>query len=122
MRYVLLVLLLVLFGYSLALVLQNSTALPVDLLFTQVPAMRLGLLLLITLALGIVAGLLLGVQIFRVFQTNWEIKRLRKDIDYLRKEQIQAAQLAAAEVAAANTRHEKTVSDVYSEDRPSTPL
>ena len=117
MRYVLIVLLLVLFGYSLALVLQNSTELSVDLLFTQVPAMRLGLLLLITLALGIVVGLLLGVQVFRVFQNNWEIKRLRKDIERLRKEQIQTAQLAAAE-AAANKRHEKTVLDVNVEDHP----
>ncbi|MCG2608257.1 hypothetical protein B9T26_12315 [Acinetobacter sp. ANC 4169] len=121
MRYVLVALLIVLFGYSLALVLQNGTELTVDLLFTQVPAMRLGLLLLLTLALGVVLGLLLGVQIFRVFQTNWEIKRLRKDIEHLRKEQIQAAQLAAAE-AAAHTRHEKTVLDIHPEDRSSTPL
>ncbi len=70
--------------------------------------MRLGLLLLLTLSLGLVLGLLLAVQVFRVFQNNWEIKRLRKDIDRLRKEQIQTAQLAAAE-AAAHTRHEKTV-------------
>ena len=48
MRYVLVALLIVLFGYSLALVLQNGTELSVDLLFTQVPAMRLGLLLTIT--------------------------------------------------------------------------
>ena len=54
MRIILIALLVVLFGYSLALVLQNSTELSVDLLFTQIPAMRLGLLLLITLALGIV--------------------------------------------------------------------
>ena len=121
MRYVLVVILLVLFGYSLALVLQNSTELSVDLLFTQVPAMRLGLLLLLTLSLGIVLGLLLGVQIFRVFQKSWEIKRLRKDIDYLRKEQIQAAQLAAAE-AASTTRHEKTVLDVHSDEKPSNTL
>lgn len=111
MRYVLVVLLIVLFGYSLALVLQNSTELSVDLLFSQVPAMRLGLLLLLTLALGIIVGLLLGIQIFRVFQTSWEIKRLRKDIDHLRKEQIQTAQLAAAEVAA-HAKHEKTVLDI----------
>ena len=100
MRYVLVAILIILFGYSLALVLQNGTELSVDLLFTQVPAMRLGLLLLITLALGLVLGLLLGVQVFRVFQNSWEIKRLRKDIEYLRKEQIHAAQLAAAEAAA----------------------
>lgn len=63
MRYVLVAILVILFGYSLALVLQNGTELSVDLLFTQVPAMRLGLLLLITLALGLVLGLLLGVQV-----------------------------------------------------------
>ena len=62
MRYFLVVLLIVLFGYSLALVLQNGTELSVNLLFTEVPAMRLGLLLLITLALGIVVGLLLGYK------------------------------------------------------------
>ena len=116
MRYVLVVLLLVLFGYSLALVLQNGTELSVDLLFTQVPAMRLGLLLLLTLSLGVVLGLLLGVQIFRVFQTNWEIKRLRKDIEHLRKEQLNTAKLMAAE-AAAYTRHEKTVLDITNENQ-----
>ena len=106
---------------AIHLVLQNGTELTVDLLFTQVPAMRLGLLLLLTLALGVVLGLLLGVQVFRVFQNSWEIKRLRKDIEYLRKEQIQAAQLAAAE-AAAHTRHEKTVLDLNPNDRSSHPL
>ena len=121
MRYVLFALLIVIFGYSLALVLQNSTELTVDLLFTQVPAMRLGLLLLLTLILGIVIGLLLGIQLFRVFQTRWEIKRLRKDIEYLRKEQIQSAQLAAAE-AAAHARHERTVLDVEPPHDRSTPL
>ena len=42
---------------------------------------------------------------FQSIPKGWEIKRLRKDIDHLRKEQIQSAQLAAAE-AAANVRHE----------------
>src|SRR5574343_1042930 len=116
MRYVLIALLVAIFGYALALVLQNPAELQVDLLFTQVPAMRLGLLLLLTLALGVVVGLLLGVQVFRVFQNSWEIKRLRKDIEHLRKEQIQVAQAAAAE-AAAHTRHEKTVLDIHTEDR-----
>lgn len=121
MRYILIALLVVLFGYALAMVLQNPTELPVDLLFTQVPAMRLGLLLLITLTLGIVIGLLLGVLVFKVIQKSWEIKRLRKDIDYLRKEQIQAAQIAAAE-AAANVRHEKTVLDVNTNNENKSPL
>ncbi|OTG86099.1 hypothetical protein B9T31_08640 [Acinetobacter sp. ANC 4558] len=121
MRYILVILLIVIFGYALALVLQNSTELSVDLLFTQVPAMRLGLLLLLTLALGIIVGLLFGVQIFRVFQTSWEIKRLRKDIDHLRKEQIHTAQLAAAE-AVANAKHEKTVLDIGVDEQKSNPL
>ncbi len=107
MRYVLIVLLIVLFGYSLALVLKNSTELQVDLLFTQVPQMRAGLLLLLTLILGIVIGLLLGVVVFRVFQRNWEVQRLNKEIDQLREQQIQAA--SAAAMAA---QHEKTVVDV----------
>lgn len=59
-------------------------------------------------------------RFFRVFQNSWEIKRLRKDIEYLRKEQIQAAQLAAE--AAAHTRHEKTVLDLNPNDRSSNPL
>lgn len=122
MRYLLVSVLIVIFGYALALVLQNETELPVDLLFTQVPAMRLGLLLLLTLAIGIVIGLLLGVQVFRVFQNSWEIKRLRKDVAYLRKEQIQSAQLAAAE-AAANAKHEKTVLEIRpDEDKPTQTL
>lgn len=119
MRYVLIALLVAIFGYALALVLQNPAELQVDLLFTQVPAMRLGLLLLLTLALGVVVGLLLGVQVFRVFQNNWEVKRLRKDIDHLRKEQIQLAQQAAAE-AASSVRHEKTVLDVHANDKTTT--
>ncbi|TIE04753.1 DUF1049 domain-containing protein [Acinetobacter junii] len=119
MRYVLIALLVAIFGYALALVLQNPAELQVDLLFTQVPAMRLGLLLLLTLALGIVVGLLLGVQVFRVFQNSWEVKRLRKDIDHLRKEQIQLAQQAAAE-AAASVRHEKTVLDVHANNKTTT--
>ena len=119
MRYVLIALLVAIFGYALALVLQNPAELQVDLLFTQVPAMRLGLLLLLTLAIGVVVGLLLGVQVFRVFQNSWEVKRLRKDIDHLRKEQIQLAQQAAAE-AAASVRHEKTVLDVHANDKTTT--
>lgn len=116
MRYFLIALLIAIFSYALALVLQNGTELPVDLLFTQVPAMRVGLLLILTLALGIAVGLLLGVQVFRVFQTNWEIKRLRKDVEHLRREQIQSAQSAAAEAAAA-ARHEKTVIDIRPNDK-----
>ncbi|MBF7683143.1 LapA family protein [Acinetobacter sp. B5B] len=117
MRFILLILLILVFVYSLALVLINSTPVTVDLWFTHdVPEMRLGLLVLITLALGVVLGLLVGVQVFKVFQTHWEIKRLNKEIERLRKEQVEAAQLAAKE-AAANTRHEKTVLDINSNNQ-----
>jgi putative membrane protein len=95
MRYVLVVLLFVIFGYALALVLANSTEVAVNLVFSQVPQMRVGLLLILTLILGILIGLLLGVQIFRVFQRGWEIGRLKKEIEQLRLQQIQAASAAA---------------------------
>jgi putative membrane protein len=107
MRYFFVFLLIVVFGYALALVLQNSAELQVDLLFTQVPQMRAGLLLLLTLVLGTVLGLLLGLIVFRVFQRSWEIKRLNKEIEQLRLQQIQSA--SAAALAA---KHEKTVQDV----------
>ncbi|MFT4021659.1 MAG: LapA family protein [Acinetobacter sp.] len=121
MRFILAILLIVLFVYALALVLLNGTPVSVDLWFTHVPEMRVGLLVLITLSLGIVLGLLLGVQIFRVFQSHWEIKRLQKEIQRLHKENLQAAQLAAAE-AASTARHEKTVVDIHSDGQNRTPL
>lgn len=119
MRYVLFILLIIVFGYSLALVLQNSTELSVDLLFIEVPAMRLGLLLLITLSLGVILGLLAGIQVFQVFQKGWEIQRLRKDIEHLREEQIEAAKIAGAQAQAAvqQVRHEKMVLDITPEDQ-----
>ncbi len=116
MRIFITVLLLIIFSYALALVLQNPTDMPVDLIFTQVPAMRAGLLLLLTLVLGVTIGLLLGILMFKVIQKGWEIKRLRKDIDYLRKQQIQTAQTAEAEAATA-AKHEKTVLDVPPENK-----
>ena len=51
-----------------------------------------------------------------MIQKGWEIKRLRKDIDYLRKQQIQSAQNAASEAAAA-ARHEKTVLDINANEK-----
>jgi putative membrane protein len=118
MRYLLTLVLIAIFSYALAVVLQNGTQSPVDLLFTHVPEMRLGLLLLITLALGIVIGLLLGILVFKVIQKTWEIKRLRKDIQYLRQQQIHAAEEAAIQAAAA-VKHEKTVLDIHQDDQSS---
>ncbi|WP_410211464.1 LapA family protein [Aquirhabdus sp.] len=114
MRFILVILLVAVFGYSLTLVLFNQSVTQVDLLFAQVPTMNLGLLLVITLGLGIIVGLLLGVLVFRVVQTRWEIKRLNKELDVVRARHIQAAAAAAAATAAAASaapapvKHEET--------------
>ena len=49
MRYLLAILLFVVVGYSLMLVLVNNNQVEVNLLFSQVPQMSLGLLLIIAL-------------------------------------------------------------------------
>lgn len=99
MRYILAILLLVFFGYSIALVLLNSAESTVDLVFTQIPAMRLGLLLLITLGLGIAVGLLLGVQMFHVIQNKLEITRLKKEIELLKQTQMNSVAEKALQYA-----------------------
>lgn len=96
MRFLFIILLIALFGYSMALVLANGINTQVDLLFAQIPKMNLGLLLVMTLVLGVITGLLLGVFVFRVIQTRWEIKRLNKELELVRARHIQAAAAAAA--------------------------
>ncbi len=99
MRFIFLIILIALFGYSLALVLANSINTQVDLLFAQIPTMNLGLLLVMTLVLGVITGLLLGVLVFRVVPTRWEITRLNKELELVRARHIQAAAAAAAATA-----------------------
>ena len=99
MRILFLIMLVVIFGYALALVLFNSGELAVNLLFTQVPAMNAGVLLIICIGLGMLIGLLLGLQLFRVFQINWENRRLKKEISKLRKEQIELARQSGNQAA-----------------------
>jgi putative membrane protein len=103
MRFIFLILLIALFGYSMALVLFNHADTPVDLLFAQITAMNLGLLLVLTLFLGVITGLLLGVLVFRVFQTRWEIGRLNKELELVRTRHIQAATAAAAAAATSSS-------------------
>lgn len=62
--------------YALALVLVNGSQVAVNLLFTSVPLMNLGLLLILCLALGLIIGGLLAVLAFRVFQNRLEMTRL----------------------------------------------
>lgn len=90
MRFLLLVLLFLSFAYSLGLVLANNTDVEVNLLFSQAPAMNLGLLLIICLTLGIIIGLLLSLLMFRVLQNKWEISRLKKLNKNLQEQVTQA--------------------------------
>lgn len=100
MRIILLIILVLIFGYALALVVSNGEQIAVNLLFTQVPAMNSALLLIICIGLGMLIGLLLGLQLFRVFPLKWENVRLKKEVNKLRKEQVELAAKAASDSAA----------------------
>ncbi|TXD98216.1 DUF1049 domain-containing protein [Psychrobacter frigidicola] len=90
MRLLLFVLLFLSFAYALGLVLANNTEVGVNLLFSQAPAMNLGLLLILCLILGIVIGMLLALLMFRVLQNKWEISRLQKLNNNLQEQVTQA--------------------------------
>ncbi|SUD91090.1 lipopolysaccharide assembly protein LapA domain-containing protein [Psychrobacter phenylpyruvicus] len=98
MRFVLIILLFLVFGYSLGLVLTNSSEIGVNLLFTEAPAMNLGLLLILCLFLGVLIGMLLSLLLFKVFQNKWEISRLNKENkrlqDKLTQAQVEIEQLS----------------------------
>lgn len=108
MHIVLIILLVVLFGYSLMLVLVNNSEVAVNLLFSQVPVMNLGLLLITSLALGMVIGMLLALIVFRVFQNRLEINRLKKEITALN------AKLSEAAVVIEQHRANHLLSDTHS--------
>lgn len=90
MRFVVIILLFLIFGYSLGLVLVNSSEIGVNLLFTQAPTMNLGLLLILCMFLGVITGMLLSLLLFRVFQNKWEISRLTKENRRLQEELAQS--------------------------------
>lgn len=102
MRFILFVLLFLSFAYALGLVLVNNTDIGVNLLFSQAPAMNLGLLLILCMTLGIIIGLLLSLLLFRVFQNKWEISRLQKNNAHL-QEQLNQANIAIDRQANAPT-------------------
>lgn len=112
MRYILLILLLIALGYAMALVWLNHMDVAVDLWFNQIPTIRLGLLLFITVLLGIVIGLLLGLQIYRVFQKSWEIKRLKQEIEALKKVQLDEVATKALNYARDHVDVNDSVSDL----------
>lgn len=80
MHIFLIILLVLVFAYSIGLVLMNNSEVSVNLLFSNLVPMNLGLLLVATIFLGILIGILLALLLFRVLQNRWEINRLRKEI------------------------------------------
>lgn len=90
MRYLVAILLFVVFGYSLMLVLVNNHQVEVSLIFSQVPQMNLGLLLIICILLGLIAGVLLSIILFKVVQIRLENQRLHKDLTQTREKLMQA--------------------------------
>lgn len=90
MRILLFILLFLSFAYALGLVLANNADIGVNLLFSQAPAMNLGLLLILCMILGIIIGMLLALLMFRVLQNKWEISRLQKQNNNLQEQLDQA--------------------------------
>lgn len=80
MRYLVAILLFLVFGYSLMLVIINNQQVDVNLLFSTVPQMNLGLLIIICIMLGVIAGILLALILFKVLQMKLENQRLNKEL------------------------------------------
>lgn len=106
MHIILIVLLVAVCAYAIGLVLMNNSEVAVNLMFSHVPTMNLGLLLVITIALGIILGMLLALLVFRVLQNKWEISRLKKELK-LTQSQLTEANIKLAQQA--ETRSVDTV-------------
>ena len=89
MRYLVAILLFVVFAYSLMLVIVNNQQVDVNLLFSQVPQMNLGLLLINCIVLGVIAGILLALMLFRVLQMKLDNQRLNKELNQTRDKLMQ---------------------------------
>lgn len=83
MSLILIILLAVFFGYSLVLVLANNREVEINLLFAQIPSTNLGLVLILTIALGVIIGVLVSLLLFKVLQNKLEIRRLKKEVTTL---------------------------------------
>lgn len=105
MHIVLIVLLVAVCAYAIGLVLMNNSEVAVNLMFSSVPTMNLGLLLVITILLGVVLGMLLALLVFRVLQNKWEIRHLKKELrlaqSHLTEANIKLAQQADAHLNSA---------------------
>ncbi len=85
MQYLLMLCLFGFFAYALALVIINNNEVAVNLVFTQVPEMNVGLLLIICISLGVLIGVILALLMFKVLQNKWELLRLKKENNKLNK-------------------------------------
>lgn len=110
MSMFLIVLLVIFFGYSLALVLTNNNEVAVNLLFSQLPNTNLGLVLIATITLGIFIGVLLALLLFKVLQNKLEIRKLHKDVAQL-ESKLKEANIAIEQnrTALAQTQATQTV-------------
>lgn len=111
MHIVLIVLLVLAFAYSTALVfLNNGVVNDVNLLFGTLIPMPLGQLLVATIVLGVLIGILLSLLLFRVFQNKWEIHRLNKEL------KLTQSQLTEANIKLAQQAESRPVQTVVVEE------
>ncbi|WP_049235949.1 lipopolysaccharide assembly protein LapA domain-containing protein [Moraxella canis] len=121
MHIILIILLVLAFAYSLALVVMNNQAIAVNLIFSNVANMSLGLILVATIFLGVLIGILLALLLFRVFQNKWEISRLKKEKAAIQAELSEAnLKLAqrAEEVRRLELEHQPNVSTLAESTSP----
>ncbi len=98
MHIILIILLVLAFAYSIALVVMNNQAVAVNLLFSQIPAINSGLVMVATIFLGILIGIVLSLLLFRVLQNKWEISRLKKELQQTQS-QLNEANIKLADQA-----------------------
>ncbi|WP_066803152.1 LapA family protein [Moraxella oblonga] len=119
MSMFLIILLVIFFGYSLALVLTNNNEVAVNLLFSQLPNTNLGLVLIATITLGVFIGVLLALLIFKVLQNKLEIRKLHKDVALLESKlkeaniAIEQNRIALAQTQATQTMPEPTLNTTF---------
>ncbi|UXZ04698.1 LapA family protein [Moraxella nasicaprae] len=110
MHILLIVLLVVVFAYSITLVLLNNSEVAVNLLFANLVPMNLGLVLVASIFLGVLIGILLALLMFRVLQNKWEISRLKKEVRTVQ------AQLTEANIKLAQMTEKQAEPTVVSEE------
>ena len=98
MHIILIILLVLAFAYSIALVVMNNQAVAVNLLFSQIPAINSGLVMVAAIFLGILIGIVLSLLLFRVLQNKWEISRLKKELQQTQS-QLNEANIKLADQA-----------------------